>query len=58
MAKLVRVDDAIHNYLVEMQKQTKCTLSQLVNYSVVAFRGTKDYAKLVLYREEPRKIKE
>lgn len=58
MAKLVKIDDSVHNFLKAMQKETDCAMSQLVNYAVVAFKGTKDYAKLVLYREEPKKIKE
>lgn len=57
MRKTIQVDEAVHNYLVAMQKETNCSLSQLINYAIVAFKGTKDYSMLVLYNQEPKKIK-
>ena len=58
MSKTIKVDEAVHNYLLAMQKETNCSLSQLINYASVSFKGTKDYAMLVLYNQEPKKIKE
>lgn len=58
MQKTVKVDETTHSLIAEMSNQTDLSFDMIVKYALVSFRQTKDYAKLVLFNQEPTKVAE
>lgn len=58
MQRTARLLEDTHQYLKEMCEQTSYCQNDMIKASLVSFRKSKEYALLVLYNKEPKKIKE
>ena len=58
MQKTIKVDEEVYNILVRMKKESNFSFSKMIQYSLTDFKKSQVYAMMVLYNQEPEKIKE